>query len=208
MKKNKNVLVSVILDKSGSMTTVRDNTISGFNEYLNNLKNTKDIKYDINLTLFDTDVIKGKTISLDDQEMLTIETYVPSGMTALYDAVCMTIKEIEKEKKKTLVVIITDGEENSSKEYTQEQFKTLVEEKTKEGNFTFVYLGANQDAWQNASRYGFNKDNVSNFNNSSAGVKNMYDNLSKATACFSSDIRSSTPDFFNDEQKKSLEETK
>ena len=142
LKSKSETLVNFILDKSGSMSSIVDSTISGFNEYISTLKNDGN-KYSFSLTFFDTDVKQTyKNESISKVDKLDKENYTPDGMTALYDAVCRTIDEVKntvKKDQKVLTVIMTDGEENSSKEYTQEQLKTKIGECEKTGNWSFVF---------------------------------------------------------------------
>ena len=195
MKKITNV--AFILDKSGSMDVIKDSTISGFNEYIKTLKKDKKSSYLFTLTMFDTEIstpiLEKKITDIDD---LNDKTYNPSGMTALYDAVVTTVKKIENKKDKMLVVIMTDGEENSSREYTQENLKSMVKKLEAKKNWSFVFLGANQDSWLNAQKFGFNKGNVVNFVASNQGVKNAMRNVGMSTMSFSASACNTTQDFF------------
>lgn len=190
-------LVNFILDKSGSMDSVVDATISGFNEYVKTLKKDGN-KYEFTLTLFDTMIevpIKGEAISQVPD--LDREKYKPSGGTALYDAVCTTIKGVkEKKGQKVINIIMTDGEENSSKEYTQVQMKALIAEREKKGNWTFVYLGANQDSYAAAAKFGIPMGNAVNFVSTSAGVNVAMRTLSANTSNFAMSAASATSAFF------------
>lgn len=138
-----------ILDRSGSMETCRDDTIGGFNAFLAEQKVDGGT---LTLILFDHEyemIYERK--SINDVEPLTTQTFVPRGSTALLDAIGKTIKNITAPT--PTVVILTDGHENSSRDYTKAHIKDLVEQKTKDG-WTFVYLGANQDAFAEAGSIG------------------------------------------------------
>jgi len=198
--------VVFVLDKSASMAAVRDATISGFNEYINTLKKDKN-EYTFSLTLFDTEVEKVyDNVDLKKVKDLDQKSYVPSGMTALYDAACMALTVIEKNLKKTdktLFVVMTDGEENSSKEHTEKNFADKVKEL--EGkNFTFIFLGANQDSWATAQKFGANMGNVANFAATARGVGSTMSVMAHNTATFASTKGSSTKQFFSDEDKDLL----
>lgn len=210
-KKKLETLVSFILDKSGSMGAVRESTISGFNEYLKTLKNKK-VQMSFSLTLFDTAVEKlYVNVPLKKIEELNEKTYTPDGMTALYDAVCQTIVEIEKtitKDQKSLVVIMTDGEENASQEYTQKELKKKIEELTKTKLWSFVFLGANQDAWANAQKFGISKMNVAAFNSTDAGITATFSGLSANTEAFAVSVKNVTQAFFSIKDQKGLKETK
>jgi uncharacterized protein YegL len=210
-KKKLETLVSFILDKSGSMGAVRESTISGFNEYLKTLKNKK-VQMSFSLTLFDTAVEKlYVNVPLKKIEELNEKTYTPDGMTALYDAVCQTIVEIEKtitKDQKSLVVIMTDGEENASQEYTQKELKKKIEELTKTKLWSFVFLGANQDAWASAQKFGISKMNAAAFNSTDAGITATFSGLSANTEAFAVSAKNVTSAFFSIKDQKSLKETK
>lgn len=191
-------LVNFILDKSGSMESVRSATISGFNEYLNTLKKDGN-KYSFSLTLFDT-IVQSLFINKDIKDIkdLDSESYNPNGGTSLYDAVCSTIRKItEKKGQKVINIIMTDGQENSSKEYTEKNMKELIKEREKSGNWTFVYLGANQDSYANAQKFGISEMNTSNFVANNAGVKRSMNVMASNTATFAMSAVASTDSFFS-----------
>lgn len=209
MKKQK-VIVNFILDKSGSMDSVRESTISGFNEYLNTLKKDKKNEYEFSLTLFDTNFSTPvKSQSINDVVPLDWNEYNPGGCTALYDAVCSTIKGINESKgQKVINIIMTDGEENSSKEYTQVQMKALIEERKKKGNWTFVYLGANQDSYTVAQKYGINQMNVTNFNATMRGMAATFTTIATNTMAFAGNDTLSTKTFYTTSDQDNLGNTK
>lgn len=193
------------------MSAVRDATISGFNEYLQTMrKDEKNNKYEFTLTLFDTEThIVTKAMAVGDVPELTIETYKPDGMTALYDAVCMTIKDVKPKKgEKAIAIIMTDGQENSSKEYTEKEMKAMVEEREKEGNWTFVYLGANQDSYAVAQKYGIAAGNTVNFNATSAGMGATMRTVATSNVMYASSDATTTTDYFTGDAKKNIEDTK
>lgn len=198
--KKYSTLVNFILDKSGSMETVRESTISGFNEYLNTLKKDGNT-YNFSLTLFDTTIERPYiNESIKGIKDLNATSYRPAGSTALYDAVCSTINKVEqtvKKDQKVLTVIMTDGEENSSKEYTQEQLKKKIVALEKAGNWTFVFLGANQDAWANAQKMGMQQMNTATFVASDIGIARSMSMLASNTAFLASSGSSSTNTFFS-----------
>jgi len=151
-KKAKTLLnVSFLLDKTGSMGSVAKATISGFNEYVASLKSRAD-EIRFTLALFNSDgtdtLCKG--VPLVDVKPLDSKTYDPVGATPLYDAVAATIHATEQalagKKENVLFIIMTDGEENSSEEFTREQVRALIQQKEADG-WTFAFLGANQDSW-------------------------------------------------------------
>ena len=186
-------LINFILDKSGSMSARHDATISGFNEYLKTVSKEagKDKKAEtlFSLTMFDTEIVKPYIAAkLKDVKELDRESYRPDGMTALYDAVCITVKEVEEKVKKmkgktaVVTVILTDGEENSSHEYTEKQLSNKIKE-LQNGNWTFVFLGANQDSWATAQKWGVHAGNIANFSMDTDGtVSNAFKSVARGTA--------------------------
>jgi hypothetical protein len=148
-------------------------------------------------------------VNIDDVPELTRETYKPNGGTPLYDAFCTTLKGIQdRPDEKYLFVVLTDGEENMSKEYTEKQMKALKTKLEDKGNWTFVYIGANQDAWATASKFGYTSSNVTNFNATQKGTGMAFVTLSAATRSYSVSPTMSTSAFYTDTQKKENEETK
>lgn len=159
--------VAILLDESGSMTGT--NTVKSINTYLNELSGDKN-KYKITITKFGGDrynVIR-KNVS-PKKALLDEDEYNPMGGTPLYDAVGNTISKIKH--KKTLFVILTDGMENASKEYTHESIKALTKKK-EQGQWNFVYLGADMkkdQAVRSASMMGIRGGNIGTFEKRTMG---------------------------------------
>lgn len=204
-------IVNFILDKSGSMGSVKDATISGFNEYLKTLK--KDAKgCEFSLTLFDT-VVKTPYVGepLKNVKELDSKSYVPDGMTALYDAVCKTIEDAKKKVTKgvkVLTVIMTDGEENASKEYTEKNLKELVSNLEATKMWSFVFLGANQDSWKNAGAWGFASSNIANFNQTDKGITATFAMVASNTSASLRSMNFDNAAFFSKDDQATLEKTK
>lgn len=198
-------LVNFILDKSGSMESVKSATISGFNEYINTLKKDGN-KYSFSLTLFDTQIeTPFINTPLNEVDNLDAEKYDTNGSTALYDAVCTTIKKVdEKVGQKVITIIMTDGEENASKEYTQVQMKAMIAEREKKGNWSFVYLGANQDSYVNAQKFGISQMNTSNFVATDAGITRSMNLMASNTASFATSSLNATSAFFSQADQSNL----
>lgn len=205
--KSKKVNVAVILDNSGSMGGIQDATISGFNEYIGNLKKD-DIAYRVSVTFFNS-VVERFLVDVPIAEVadLTKETYVVKDMTALYDAVYKTIDDFDV-KTKTLCVIITDGAENHSKEYKSTDVARKIKELEKTGNFTFVFLGANQDSWNVGQDLGFSFGNVANFNATGKGVNTVFASMAANTRAYSASADMSTQSFYSDDDKDVLAKAK
>lgn len=205
--KNRTV-VAIVLDRSGSMQSVARETRSGFNEYVTTLENDKNADYSVHVTLFDTEVEKRHSdVRPQDVEELDDVNYAPDGMTALYDAAMSTISKTQqllKEGEKVLFVIMTDGGENSSKEHTRDDFQKKVKELEKAGNWSFVFLGANQDAWANAQHFGFMPGNVVTYTASGTGVRSAFATVASNTTAFAMNANMTTDSFFSDKDKENL----
>lgn len=157
-------LINFVLDETGSMSSVKPETIKGFNEYVDGLQEQgNDVS--MTLTLFNTSKVEVRFVNkpIKDVPHLDNETYQPNNGTPLYDAIGKTIAKMEHESKNKsqaiLVVVMTDGEENSSIEYKQQDILKLINEKTKDG-WTFAYLGADPDTWDASQRIGIAQGNV------------------------------------------------
>jgi len=211
----KTTVVHLLLDTSGSMSSVQDATIDGYNEYVNSLK-ADGGKFKVSLTLFDSDEYgklrlekRHEAVNIDDVPELNRETYQPRGGTPLYDAFCTTLNNvIDRKDEKHLFVVLTDGEENMSREYNAENMRKAKKLREDKGNWTFVYIGANQDAWANAKNWGYSASNVSNFNATSRGTGAVFDTLRAATVSYSSSADMNTHSFYTKDQQKKNEQTK
>jgi len=165
--RKQDVLVNVILDKSGSMASKLNDVIEGFNAYLAGLGEEEKVNYWFSLTLFDTQVVqRDVALPLAQVKKLDTKSYQPGGNTALNDAIGITVRKVDAERPKVdkiVTVIMTDGEENSSREWTHDAVKALIEQKEREGIWTFVFLGAGLDAWHQGRSYGVSGANVAHY---------------------------------------------
>ena len=182
MKKQneKEMDVVFLLDRSGSMGGMEDDTIGGYNSYLNEQR-----KKNVNVTtvLFDDRYeILYQRENIKNVHDLTKNEYYVRGCTALLDAVGKTISLMDREKtKKVIFIITTDGLENASKEYNKEQIKKLIESHK---NWEFMYIGANIDSYGEGASIGIKKTNISNYSKSKTGVKKLFSSLGKASSSF------------------------
>jgi len=194
MKKNYTHM-AVVLDKSGSMSSVLNDTIGGFNQFL---KNQKEVKGEATITLVqfsDNYNILMDMAPLADAEDLTIKNYVPEGYTALLDAIGRTINRVEgqiddKPKKqrpeKVVFVIITDGEENRSKEFNREQIMKMIDSHRTEKKWEFVFIGANQDSIKAGGSIGVRAGSTLDYMSNSQGINTMYCTLTKGMTSYRS----------------------
>lgn len=155
--------ITIILDRSGSMESVKDDTIGGFNSFLSSQQNTG-TEASISLVQFDD---QYETLYLDKDinsaENLTQMTFQPRGSTALFDAIGRTINSVgnrlaslsETERPdKVLMVIVTDGFENASTEFTSQKVSEMISHQRNVYKWEFMFIGANQDAVLSAKEIG------------------------------------------------------
>ncbi len=175
-----------ILDRSGSMAGLEDDTIGGFNGMIKKQK-AEGEQVNVTTVLFDDqiDMIHDR-FSIDVVEPLTSEDYYVRGCTALLDAVGTSIKKIENVQNhlpedhkaaRVVFVITTDGHENSSREYSYPKIKNMIEAK-KELGWDFIFLGANIDSVKEAGRMGITGNSVANYTNDSEGIATNYEAIS------------------------------
>ncbi len=178
------ILVNVLLDKSGSMTSTRAETIIGYNVYVNKLREDKATDYQLTLVQFDLNQGPELTVTYENRPLadvkdLTMAEYEPRGGTPLYDAIGEAIKRVPADATRAkIMVVITDGEENSSKEFTKESVKALIKGKEAEG-WTFVFLGSDIDAYQVGGAVGASIGNTANYNK--ANTVSMFAANARAT---------------------------
>lgn len=192
MKKGLTELV-FILDKSGSMAGLESDTIGGYNAMLEKQRAVEGECY-ITTVLFDNyyELLHDR-IDIRAVSPITHKEYQVGGSTALLDAIGMTIHKIANAQKhtaedyraeKVMFVIITDGQENSSREYSADKVKALIElEKSKYG-WEFIFLGANIDAVETAGQFGIAPDRAQNFHADGQGVELNFRVVSEAVKTF------------------------
>ena len=191
MKKDLTELV-LILDKSGSMSGLEKDTIGGFNAML---EKQRLVEGDCTITtvLFDNRYeLLHDRIDIRAVQPITEKDYFVGGSTALLDAIGRTINKIDKAQKNTsedyragkvMFVIITDGEENSSREYSSKKVKSLIEQK-KENGWEFIFLGANIDAVETAAHFGIDADRAVDYVPDGAGTDLNFRMMSETVAAF------------------------
>jgi Mg-chelatase subunit ChlD len=146
--KKKTLLIG-ILDESGSMGPKRADVIGGFNTFLAEQRKLEADDLSMILAKFNTVVsLVHKAVPIADVQPLTPETYTPGGNTALFDAIAQAIRLADAETfDRAICLIMTDGEENSSRETTKEQVAAIIKEHGARGNWTFAYIGENPERW-------------------------------------------------------------
>jgi hypothetical protein len=203
MKKNYTDII-VVLDRSGSMESIKSDTIGGVNHFIADQKGEPgEARW--TLTQFDNEYeILANGIPIKDAKNLTERTYVPRGNTALFGAIGRTIDEAgrrfeampEKDRpEKVVFLIVTDGLENAShqhewsKAYTQERVRQMIQLQSGVYQWQFVYIGANQDAILKASELGINRDNALNYAGNSIGTHALYASATSNVKLFRSGVK-------------------
>ena len=208
--------ITIILDRTGSMQDIRDDTIGGFNAFLAENKNQPG-RVTLTLVQFDSqdpyEVIHQFT-PLNDVPQLTHETYVPRASTPLLDALGRGINDLEqqlslldKEMKPAGVVfvVVTDGKENASREFCRDQIVKMIAEKQEQDEWQFVYLSADLDAINEALQHGFRGGSVMGYDKTSIGSKAAWDSLSKRHKTYRREIQRGFGFIEEDRQKHEIE---
>ena len=178
----------MILDRSGSMHGLEADTIGGFNAMI---EKEKKLGIDVRVTtvLFNDKIDRlYEHRAIQSVRPLTERTYETGGTTALLDAVGDTILRMEqsgaadRQGTKVIVVIITDGMENASTEFTKAKVKELISDKQEQAGWDFIYLGANIDAAKEADNIGVSRKNAVTYRNTGRGVRGNFDAVSAYVA--------------------------
>ena len=182
--------IAFILDRSGSMHHLVDDTIGGFNSVIQEQREGLGEVYVTTVLFSDNSKILHDHINIKDVPLLTTNEYRVAGCTALLDAIGTTIDNIgirlaetpeENRPSKVMVFITTDGQENASREYTKARIKEMIEHQTNVYNWTFVFLGANMDAVAEGRDMGITHS--ATYTASSRGVGRTYAGLDETITC-------------------------
>ena len=202
MKKDLTELV-FILDRSGSMCGLEQDTIGGFNAMIGKQKKQAG-EANVTTVLFDDryDIIHDR-FPIEVVGPLTEREYYVRGCTALLDAVGKTLHKVENiqehlpeemKAEKVIFVITTDGLENASREYSYDRIRRKIEEKKTKSGWEFLFLGANMDAVSEAKKFGIDEDRSVTYENDSVGVAVNYRVVEEAICCMRSAPRMSDMD--------------
>jgi hypothetical protein len=209
--------VAVILDRTGSMESIRDDTIGGFNAFLKAQKAEPGLAT-LTLVQFDSQdpyEIVQRFKPLPEIPGLTRETFVPRASTPLLDAMGRGINDLEKslleltENKRpsrVVMVIITDGQENASREFRKDQVEKMIREKQEKANWQFVFLSADLGAIGDALQHGIYASSVLAHDKDGRGVGAAWASLSRSI----SDYRAARKEdvSFNEEDRAQQENEK
>lgn len=186
--KNNITEIVFILDRSGSMAGLEEDTVGGFNAMI---KSQREIDGEclVSTVLFDGESkVLHDRVRLAEVPEMTTRDYTVRGCTALLDALGGAIRHIgnihkyirrEDVPERTLFVITTDGMENASRRYTAGDVKAMIEEKKEKNNWEFLFIGANIDAVKTADSYGIDKDRAVNYSSDKKGTGVIYKAVSE-----------------------------
>ena len=181
----KNTEIIFVIDKSGSMSRLTNDTIEGFNGFVESQKD--DTKTTLTTVLFDTSwKILHDGVDVYEVEPMTKKDYIAGGGTALLDILGDTINRVqdrhdelgENKPDNVLFVITTDGEENSSCKFTKTQIEKMIKHQTNGHGWKFMFLGANMDAVKEATSIGISQANTISYTWNSQGTDALYRSVS------------------------------
>jgi uncharacterized protein YegL len=195
--KKKKTIYHILVDKSGSMSDCISGTIEGFNEQIASIRRLgeefPEQEMVIGLTTFNGRVEhKFVCKAASEAYLMNTQNYVPSGSTALLDAIGQTIALIDEEKADAenempttvVMIILTDGYENSSKSYSHAEVQQMIERRQETGSWTFSYLGATLDAVNVAEKLSIKRNNSISFDKAKIKTE-IWDRMSSSLRDYS-----------------------
>lgn len=188
---NPRINITAILDRSGSMSSIIDDSIGGFNSFLKEQQESKDGEAWMSINLFDDTHEELESLKPIDQiKPLHRANYVPRGMTSLYDAIGKALTKLKADNhENNIIVILTDGGENSSREFNLSTINTMISEAEAKG-WKFIYLGANQDSFAVSKTLGIMRGSTANFVANAAGTATAYADMGTYTKSYRSSMSS------------------
>jgi hypothetical protein len=180
-----------VLDRSGSMQSIQDDAIGGFNAFIASQRRQPEPAL-VTLELFDDRHERiYEAMPIDEIDLLDRSTFVPRGSTALLDAIgralanaYVRINDLDPEDRPSgvIVAILTDGEENSSREFSYPEIAELIAKRRRKDGWEFVYLAANQDAIASAAKLAISKDDAFAFTATRSGAEAAFDLMDDAVS--------------------------
>jgi hypothetical protein len=178
-----------VIDRSGSMESIRSDAIGGFNRFLADQQEPEDPAR-LTMVLFDDQYdVAYNGMDIHTVPPLTTRTFVPRGMTALLDAIGKTLNTVsarlaeipaEDRPEKIIVAILTDGHENASREFSLPVIREMISHYSNDLKWDFIYLAATQDAFSEAQKIGISADCTMRFAANKAGIQGSYSSMSEA----------------------------
>ena len=213
MSKNGKTEIILVIDRSGSMTSIKSDMEGGLNTFLEEQKKLDGEAY---LTYFSFDDKTEKVFELQSLDKVEPIQILPRGSTALTDAIGSSINDVrqrndrtpEGERAETVIfVVITDGFENSSYEYTASQVKEMVKDQESNQNWKFIFMGANIDSVTTSNNYGFTRGSTIDFAANEVGATKGSETLCAATSFYrASSTKSDSYEFSDGERSAAMGE--
>lgn len=202
--------ITIILDRSGSMSSVQDDTIGGFNNFLAEQQKVEG-EASLSLVQFDDQyevVYVDKDINSADR--LTEATFQPRGMTALFDAIGQTINSVgqrlanlaeDERPNKVVFVILTDGFENASREFSASKISEMITHQRNNYKWEFMFIGANQDAVLSAKEIGIPAAAALTYAANAEGTEILFSRVASKVASYRKSNNAAALQF-NDEDRE------
>jgi uncharacterized protein YegL len=192
MNKEKRTRVALVLDQSGSMASVRSEAIEGFNRALDQIRETAESGGETTVSLFVFNQhVEHRFMNASVQDIVSLNdrSYFPKGLTALRDAVGQAIETIEEVDSlegdaAALVVVVTDGYENSSSKWNQADLAEKIQQLEDTGKWTFTFMCANIDPKRVEQEFNVPQHNVAMFVSDSHGTRSMGDTVGNSLGTY------------------------
>jgi hypothetical protein len=202
------VLIAVLLDRSGSMESIKSDTEGGFNAFIDEQRKESGRAH-VTLAQFDTEY----EVVYADQPIVAVARLElqPRGATALYDSLGRLITDVgaalkdtpeDERPGKVIVLVMTDGHENSSREWTHEAVSKAIKRQERDYSWEFIFLGANMDAVAVGQRLGFTADRTMTYATTSAGVGSSWASNSKLVSRMRSAPAGQRADGYTDDDRR------
>lgn len=196
MKESK-AQIALILDRSGSMGSIVNEAVSGYNHFLQEQKAVP-FEADLLVVMFNNISVHSYDGRLANAPAMTTAIYSPFGMTALLDAVATTIVHVgarlanmaaPERPGKVIVAIMTDGLENSSRMFTRERVAEMIKHQQEVYGWEFIFLGANMDVQAEVESLGIPQAQAASFAATGVGVQEGYQTMSRMAASSRTSVR-------------------
>lgn len=208
--------ITILLDRSGSMISIQDATIKGFNAFLEAQRKAPG-EATISLVQFSSHIDTVYSgIDIKSAKRLNYETFTPGGGTALLDAIAMTIEKAgdryrslpeDQRPSKVLFAIITDGEENASRFFTKDEVFAAIRRQQIDYSWQFSFLGANQDAITVANGLGIRSNASMTYAHNEKGAKAAFTSMSNQTTMFRSAVLGAEFHYKNSDRDAQIDAT-